>query len=188
MKMLIHTSLSNAECVIDGKGFSIPPNRPFKVPSIKRHDYVVPEEYVAEKILAHCWHYGIVDIPCEEVISDTGVEYKYDTAAIMSIAREKLIAAEEQILANYVEISQSRMSQQLPALPPSKTVDAVIRRRGIDIAKEYNIKPVGYGVVAQAASTANELIEARAESAELRQRLERLEAAITNQKNGKKGD
>lgn len=188
MRLLIHTYHKPAECVIDSRPYSIPPNKVFKVVPLHGSDagsgggeYTIPEEYLAQKIIEQTWHYGMVDVPVIETEGDFGVTFNYDAKAGIAQSREALIRAEEQMLGNYVKQCQERMSQQLPAFPPTGRVDDIIKTRGIDLKAAYNIVPIGYGQVAAAADRQAEMDELKRQNAELQEQFKAFMASQAKQ-------
>ena len=68
MIFVFHAADETAFVRIDGRLFMIPPNELFDVPEIRGTDmnnngpfeYIMPERLVAEKLVEHCWTYGLV--------------------------------------------------------------------------------------------------------------------------------
>lgn len=182
MRLVIHAAEEMAECEIQANVFRIPPNRAFKVNSIFDMDHnnngpievAIPEEVVCQKLLDRCWFYGLTEVAVVEIPGEFGPTYTYDVPAALVTAKERLLIAEDQILGNYVKTAQERMSQQLPASPPNGRAKYVIEKRKIDLKKEFNITPVGYGQVAKAASHQDEIDELKRQNADLLARFNRL--------------
>lgn len=177
MCLVIHASDGPAEACIDGRGFVIPPNQIFEVPSITCTDhnnngpieYTTPANHVMKALLQQCWRWGLVEVPVIKEQGRFGVKYSFDETAAHELAKQALIAAEDRMVTEYVSVQKARMVANLPALPPNGTVATVIENRKIDLDREFNIKPIGYGTVAKAAA-ANEEMEA------MRKRQEELES------------
>lgn len=194
MKLLIHAAEEDATCLIDGHPFVIPPNESFEVPVIVGTDhnnngpfeYTIPENLVAELIVKHCWHFGMVEIPVIRTKGKLGTKYEYDAEQALLQARDALIKAEEQILANYVKVAQERMGQGLPAAPPNGRALMIIEKRKIDLKKQYNITPAGYGTVARAAANQDEMDTLRQQNADLNEKFNRLMRQLGEPKSDKK--
>lgn len=171
MILVIHAGDKPAEFHADGLTISIPPNQVFEVPAIRGTDhnnngpieYLTPPEIVRDLMIARLWSYGLVEVPVIRSSGKFGVKYEFDEEAGIGMAKDLLIKAEEQIVANYVKVCQDRMSQNLPSFPPNGRAREVIEKRRIDLKKEYNIVPIGYGTVAAAAAQGEEMAALRAE-------------------------
>lgn len=149
MIFLYHVDNENAETVIDGRLFVIPPNDLFEVPEIRGTDtnnngpqeYIIPDKMVAQKILEHCWYHGVVQVPM--IRTKGGVTS--DVKAAEREARESLERAHDMMLTRYVQDQQERVTREnKPALAPGGRLTKIIERRGIDLKKEFNIDPPGW--------------------------------------------
>lgn len=186
MKLVIHAADEDATCEIQGHVFRIPPRKAFRIGAMFDMDHnnngpveaPIPEETVCQRLVERCWYFGLVEVPVLESEGQLGPEYRYDIPAALEVAKERLIVAEEQILGNYVKVSQDRMSQQLPAMPPNGRAKYIIEKRGIDLKKSFNITPVGYDTVRAASSHDDEIAELRRRNEELRKQFEQVMAAL----------
>lgn len=199
--LLIHASPENAEVCIDGRGYIIPPNKAWRVPEIVctdhnnngPYEYRTPSETLAKEIINKCWMYGVVEVPVFEKENEFGIQYEYDNKAAHELAKQALIKAEEQIVMNYVVIQRERMSNNLPAMPPTGRVKYVVDKRKIDLKRDYNIDPIGYGAVAKAAAASEgmetiqrQLDEQKKLNTDLTERFNKLMAQLEGSE-GKKG-
>lgn len=189
MCLVIHAAETPAECVIDGRGYIIPPNEIFEVPSITctdhnnngPYEYTTPADQVMQTMLRLCWAWGLVEVPVEKKQGKYGVQYGFDEAKAHESAKRALIEAEDQIITDYVAVQRARMSANLPALAPSGRAALVIEKRRIDLDKEFNIKPIGYNTVAKAAAANEEMAamhkrqaDLEAENADMKKKLNQL--------------
>lgn len=182
MCLVIHASDTPAECCIDGRGFSIPPHTVFEVPSITCTDhnnngaieYTTPPDQVMQVMLKDCWRWGLVQVPAVKEQSRYGLKYTFDEESAHELAKQQLLKAEEKMVTEYVAVQRARMMANLPALAPGGTVAKVIEQRKIDLEKEFNLKPIGYGTVAKAAAANEEMATLRQENADLKAQFETI--------------
>ena len=149
MIFVLHMDEETAQVRIDGRLFSIPPNELFEVPDITGTDcnnngpteYRIPEKQVAAKIIEHCWYHGMVEVP----MTRTKGGVTSDIEAARKAARTALELAHDTMLNKYVTDQQERLSiYNKPALAPSTPIMKIIERRGIDLDRDFGIKPPGF--------------------------------------------
>lgn len=194
MCLVIHASPKPAEACLDGRGFSIPPNTVFEVPPIDctDHDtggvrpYSTPPHIVMAKLIEQCWGSGLVEVPVIKKAGKFGVQYAFDEEAAHAKAKAAYVLACEKVMQHYVLVQRDRMTQGAPALPPSGRAAEVIAELHIDLKKEYNLEPVGFGTVARASAVSEEIEAVKRENSELRQRLEDFMAQFAPKQEGKK--
>ena len=179
MIFLLHVDSEAATALVDGRLFVIPPNELFEVPEIRGTDcnnngpmeYVITDKQVAQKLIAHCWYHGVVEVPMTR--TKGGVTSDIETAR--KVARQALETAEDTILTQYVEAQQERVIREnKPAIPPSAPLIKIIEKRGINLKKEFNIDPPGYNVAQHR--------DRDAEMDVLRKQVEELTALLTSPK------
>jgi len=182
MIFLYHVDDENAEAVIDGRLFVIPPNDLFEVPEIRGTDtnnngpqeYIIPDRIVAQKLLEHCWYHGVVQVPM--IKTKGGVSSDIESAK--RAAREALNNAHDMMLTRYVQDQQERVTREnKPAIAPGGRLTNIIERRGIDLKKEFNIDPPGW--------KSDKIRDRDAEFAAMQKKIDELTALVTSQK-GKK--
>ena len=152
MKLVYQESGETASVIIDTKEVKIPSGKVTEVPEIRGTDYnpagplayTIPPDYVVKELMAKLWWCGLIEVKVER----DGFQMKLeDESSIKARAKAALDAAERQIVADWVQSQQQRIQQNAGALPPGGRALHVIEKRGIDIAKEYNLRPAGYGTL-----------------------------------------
>lgn len=150
MKFLMHVDEENAEVQVDGRSFSIPPNELFEVPEIRgtdcnnngQHQYISPPEHVAKVILNAAWYHGMIEVP----VTRKGFQMEVDIPAARAEADARLREAEHKMLERYVMDQRERALANAPPLPPSGRLVTIIKRRGIDLKRDFNIDPPGWAM------------------------------------------
>lgn len=184
MNLVIHVADRDAEIVIDGRGYSIPPHIPFEVPAITGTDHMTADyEYrtdeaaVAKEMVSKLWHVGLVEIPVTTAKTKRGINFEFDTNAALAEARKKLIQAEEQMLSAYVTQCRELISDGKAAQPPGERVAGILKKLGIDLKAKYGIVPIGYDAVAAGYAKNEENDQLRAQIADLNAKMEKFMAA-----------
>src|SRR5262249_38764970 len=136
--------------------------------------YTISSYQVMQDLLKQCWRWGLVQIPVEKKQGRYGVKYEFDENTAFGLAKKALIEAEEKMITDYVGVQKARQVAGLAVMPPGGTVATVIERRRIDLDREFNLKPIGYGTVAKAAAASQE-------TEALKQRIADLEAVNAKQ-------
>lgn len=93
--------------------------------------------------LVNCYGpvYGLIIIP--SVRTRTGISIDVEAAEVL--AKAALKKSEDELLQRWVLRQQTeRVKAGLPVLPPTGRVDEIIRNRGLNLQRVYNINPVGY--------------------------------------------
>jgi hypothetical protein len=181
MRLVIHASEKNAEIVIDGRGYVIPPNVPYEVLEISGTDHMTGDypyqtsaKDVAAEMVRTLWHVGLVEIPIETVKTRNGITYQYDEAAALQKSRELIVKAEENMLMAYVTQCRELMGENKPAQPPGPRIAEIIKKHGINLKEKYNISPVGFDVVAASAAKNAEMDQLRQAMAEQQKMIDQL--------------
>jgi hypothetical protein len=175
MRFVYHVDDETAHITVDGRMISIPPNEIFEVPELRGNhfnnngpcEYIITEAKVAEELIRQGWYHGIVDVPIRR--SKNGMEA--DVEAARKLATALLIDSEDKILGQYISDQQERTTVHgKAAIAPIGRVLKIIEARGIDLEKDYNISPPGYGM-AKARNRDAEVEELKHQMAELQKAL-----------------
>ena len=151
MIFVLHVDGEPAQAMIDGRLLIIPPNELFEVPEIRGMDcnnngpveYLIPDKLVAQKLIQHCWFHGLVEVPM--VRTKGGVTSDIDAAR--ASARTALETAQDSMLTKYVQDQQERVTRDnKPAIAPSAPLEKIIRKRGIDLKRDFNIDPPAWNI------------------------------------------
>ena len=186
----------------EGRTYVIPPNKPWKVPSLEGTDisgpigmpayrsFTVSEDKMAKQFLIDGKHYGLVSI--DERITDQGITFDINTAA----ERSKKARYDDQtlLLDQYIRSAHEGELNKQPVPPPVETIQRILDERGLDLQKDFGVTPVGYKVseyAMQRDQTMKQLAEENAaqkkEMAEMRTMLQRTLEALEGTTKKKKG-
>jgi hypothetical protein len=175
MRFLYHCDDETAHVTVDGRMISIPPNEIFEVPELRGNhfnnngpcEYIITEAKVAEELIRQGWYHGIVDVPIKK--SKSGMEADVESARKQAAAL--LNENQDKILAQYISDQQERTTVHgKAAIAPIGRVLKIIEARGIDLEKDYNISPPGYGM-AKARDRDAEMEELKRQMAEMQKAL-----------------
>lgn len=166
---------------LDSHWFRIPPEEPFEIDKDSNGRQLDNPEFYCHSLLAQFGGiYGIVEVPMTK--TRTGIVLDVE-GALASAKRTLELNRHKHINLWASEQMQHRVSKNLPVLPPTGFVEESIRVLGMDIGKVYNIHPVGWDFhppsdqpASQSLPVPDEMVALRRENAELKTRLERIEA------------
>lgn len=146
-----HCSKTPASAVIDGHLIVIPPNELTEIDEIRgtdvnnngKFEYLIPVSKVIERLLHHCWHFGLVVVPMTRTVG--GVTS--DLPAAKKAAALALNAAEDTMLSKYIADQQERVTIQGKApLAPSEPIVRILEARQLDLNKDFNLKVPGLSI------------------------------------------
>jgi len=126
------------------------------------------------KIVEHLSLYGIVEVGITK--TEEGESYQLDTAR--AEATKALSTAEDSIVKIYVAEQQLRIQNGKAAIPPVGRTEAIIRKRNIDLAGDYDLHPVGYHAGKAAKTREEELANLRKQNDDLCKRFDELATRI----------
>lgn len=147
-----HESEEVAQVRIDGASFAIPSHELFPIEDVRGTDcnnsgpieYRMHADYVADKICEHAWYLGMQKVTAQ--VGRDGKSVKSDLDAAKAKAKQLCQDAEDRILQRYLDDQMERLRGNLPAVPPSGRITQIIKKRNINLAKDYNINPPGYAI------------------------------------------
>jgi hypothetical protein len=183
-KYVIHTyrPSNNPDAILnlsmDDKWFRIPPDEPFEIETDSNGRVLeTPEFYTAELLAQYGPIYGLVEIPA--IRTRTGITLDVDSALAASSAA---LAQNRQRHINLWAAEQltTRVSKNLPVLPPTGFVAESIRLLNVDLGATFNLRPVGWDYHPQSSPASSaldqeDIVSLRAQNEELSKRLSRLE-------------
>lgn len=160
---VFHCSDEDASAVIDGRLIVIPPNELYEVEEIRgtdvnnngKYEYIIPVHKVIERLLQHCWHFGLVVVPMTRTVG--GVTSDLDAAKKMAF--DARIAAEDTMLSKYISDQTERVTINGKApIAPSKPIRRILDARGLDLIKDFNLTVPGE-TISKAADRDKEMSE-----------------------------
>ena len=160
----------------EGRTYVIPANKAWPVPAIEGTDcngsqayapFSIPIAKVAKMLCEAGVHFGLVPVP--EVATASGIQFDLAAAAKNSTKARK--GSEDGILERYIKGAKEDELAKTPVKPPSATITAILDARGLDLERDYNIKPVGYRISEGAQARDSQVSKLEAEVSELKQML-----------------
>src|SRR5262245_59333135 len=133
----------------EGRTHIIPPHKAWRVPDLHSTDcdgtraYVpitTPAEKMVKYYLREGIHYGLVEV--RETVTDNGITFDLADAARRSTAAREHDKTE--MLERYVFGAKDDEMKKEPVKPPPDVIKQILVERGLDLIKDFGVRPVGY--------------------------------------------